>query len=112
MARRMKHSCKLVPRFLLPRWDRKQGAKNVISFCREQGITHFLINARRYAKSIVSRSSTFEPLTSYAAGILKGVKPEDLIFSAPPESVVVFRHGSLLLIDVEKLEQVWVRERG
>lgn len=82
--------------------------RNVVrSFCKEQGITHFLINKKRYTKSIRSRSFTFEPLSSYAAALLKGVKAEDLVFSEPPEAAIIFLHGNLILIDVEKLGREW-----
>ena len=38
-----KHNCKLVPRLLLPRWEIKKNAENMIRFCREIGADEMMV---------------------------------------------------------------------
>jgi len=79
------------------------GEQPVLDYARQHGVTHFLIDKRKYKSDLVKRSASFEPLTAFAKKLLSGVEPEELYFHDIPKRAVVFRQGSWLLVEVARL---------
>ncbi len=80
--------------------------KVVFDYAHRNGVTHFLIDTRRYRKDFRRRSASFDPFTGYAKNLLSGVRLDDLVFANVPKQAVVFRRGSYLVVDVTRLEKV------
>jgi hypothetical protein len=72
-------------------------------------VTHFLINNARYRSNFRSKAGSFQPLTDYVRGELRGTSLDDLVLARPPKSAVVFDYKKWRVVSVAKLEQTWKR---
>jgi hypothetical protein len=82
-------------------------ADDVFTICEKEGITHILLNTKRYAENFGEKSMTFEPLTGFTLELLKDVDLADLVFSNPPAEASLVKHREYNLIDVSLLRKAW-----
>jgi hypothetical protein len=81
----------------------------VLDFARRYQVTHFMINTSRYGGNYLSHAGSFEPLTSFAQGLLRNATPPTLLFGDIPPEAVVFKFRQFRLVDVSKLSKVWAK---
>ncbi len=72
-------------------------------YVQKHGVTHFLVNTRRYEGDVADRSESFEPFTEFSKELLSGVEASDLLFKRLPRESVVFRLGRWRVVDAELL---------
>lgn len=78
---------------------------SILDYSHEHGVTHFLIDRKKYRSNLVKRSASFEPFTQTAKSILEDVDSDDLFFRDVPEAAIVYKKGSWLLVDVARLTE-------
>lgn len=81
--------------------------EKVLAYAQKHKVTHFLLHEKRYGSEFRKRSGSFEPFTTFARDILKGVEREDLVLGNVPPEAVVFRRGPWQVVDVSRLEAAW-----
>src|SRR5690606_30821765 len=79
----------------------------VLDYAKKHGVTHFLINTHRYGKGFRKHAGSFEPFTTFARDLLKGVKRNELVFAQLPASAIEFRYQRWRVVSVQALEQAW-----
>jgi hypothetical protein len=77
--------------------------EDVFRYAEKYGVTHFVINRKRYGTSFVQRSASFEPLTQFATKLLRKRELSALVFEHIPSSAIVFTHGDNVVVDVARL---------
>ena len=81
--------------------------QEVLAYARKYKVTHLLVNQVRYRSDFVGRSRSFQPLTAFAQELLKDRSRKDLVLARVPSSAVIFRHGRMSIVDVNKLAEAW-----
>jgi hypothetical protein len=81
----------------------------VLDFARRYEVTHFMINTGRYGQNYLSSSGSFEPLTTFAQGLLRNAPQTELVLGNVPEEAVVFKFRQFRLVDVSKLSKAWAK---
>lgn len=79
----------------------------VFRYAAKYHVSYFLINQARYGGNFRRASGSFQPLSAFAARILRDKTRNDLLFAQVPPSAVVFREGRFLLVDVKRLRRAW-----
>lgn len=82
----------------------------VLAYAKKYAVTHLLVNSDRYKRDFVKKAQSFEPLSTFARELLRDRRLEDLVLRDIPEEAVIHRHGSLLLVDVQRLARAWESE--
>lgn len=80
---------------------------DVLDYCAEYGVTHFLIRTDRYEGDPRRGAAVFEPITTFIVEHLAAVEHDDLVLLKAPADAVVFEHDPYRLIEVEALRHSW-----
>ncbi len=78
--------------------------KNILEYAEKYGVTHFLLNERRYGRRFKRKSRSFQPFTRYARRLLRGKKEKELFFDKPPKDAVIYDRGAWKIVDVSQLD--------
>lgn len=86
--------------------------ETVLAYCRDLGITHILVDLRRYGPAYRPAGDiSFEPLRTYVRELLSDRTPQEMVLSRIPPDAVVINKFPVLVVDVERLATAW-REAG
>jgi len=77
----------------------------LLAYCQRYGITHLLINTRRYEEDFRLKARVFPPFDEYIESILAGVDHDQLVVRRLPEGAVVFVHDPWVVFDVSLLKK-------
>jgi hypothetical protein len=86
--------------------------EDVLAYAKRYKVSHLLLNRRRYGADFAKNARSFEPFSSYATKLLRGIERDQLVLANVPDDAVVFRRGQWSLVSVAKLERAWERERA
>ncbi|HET9955016.1 MAG TPA: hypothetical protein VFQ61_10955 [Polyangiaceae bacterium] len=81
--------------------------ETVLSYARKYRVSHLLVNRSRYRGDIIRQSRSFEPLTTFARELLERADLNGLVLANIPAPAIIYSHGNLDLVDVEKLQRAW-----
>lgn len=81
--------------------------RTVLEYAEKHGVTHLLVHRGRYRGDFRKRSGSFEPFTSFARDLLKGVDRKELVLASVPKEAVVFQKGHWQVVDVGRLREAW-----
>jgi hypothetical protein len=81
----------------------------VLDYAKKNGVTHVLVNNNRYGRNFVKNAGSFQPLSGYARGLLRGVRSGDLVLAEPPTSAVIYSTSRWRVVDIKKLREAWAR---
>lgn len=83
--------------------------KKILEYAEKYGVTHFFIYNRRYRKNFRKKARTFEPFSSFTNRLLKDRNLDDMVFTQPPKSAIVYqgKKGLSFLLEVEALRKAW-----
>lgn len=75
----------------------------VREYAQKYGVTHFLINGRRYRRDFRRHAKSFEPFSSYARDLLAGKREKQLYFDRVPEAAIIYEQGPWKVVAVSQL---------
>ena len=78
----------------------------LLAYCQRYGITHLLINTRRYGEDFRLKASVFPPFDEFIESLLAGVDRDQLVVRRLPEHAEVFVHEPWVVFDVSLVTQV------
>lgn len=81
----------------------------IVSFCEQKGVTHVLVNKRRYEADFRSQAGLFQPLGSWINSLLAEVSQEKLVLGTPPKEAIVWENARFTILDVGALKRAWGR---
>ncbi|MBW1786603.1 MAG: hypothetical protein JRK53_08320 [Deltaproteobacteria bacterium] len=79
----------------------------VIAFAEAFGVTHFLLRSNRYSHKFSSSRPLVEPFESYFRKKIEDIEAADLALADIPEEAVVYRDKKRVLIEIDRLRDVW-----
>lgn len=79
--------------------------RDVFDYADQNDVTHFLINRHRYGQRMKKHAGSFEPFSSYVNKLLRGKRPDAMIFDDVPKEAVIFQSRRYQVVSVEKLRR-------
>lgn len=79
----------------------------ILAFCRQFGVTHFLVNSERYGPDFLQKLRFMEPFDSALTlrlGLLDRASP---VWESIPSSAVEFEESGFVMVNVKKLFEAW-----
>ena len=86
--------------------------EEVLGYCKKYGVTHLLLNRKRFGKNFRYMAYVFEPFDSMIMPYLRKIDRMDLVLNPEtiPKDIVIVEQENLLLIEVSRLEEYWRSE--
>jgi hypothetical protein len=94
---------------------------SLISYCQNYKVTHLYLMRNRYSADFKKKAllyypngkkqwKLFEPFQSYVVSLLEPIERESLILANPPDETIVYSEGDLIILDVERFKQFWIKK--
>ncbi len=77
----------------------------LLTYCQRYGLTHLLINTRRYGEDFRLAASLFPPFDEFIESILAGVDRDQLVVRRLPQDAEVFVHDPWVVFDMSLVTQ-------
>jgi hypothetical protein len=79
----------------------------LLEYCRQERVTHILVNRGRYGSDFRARAQMFEPFGGFLRNYLIKIQLEQLVLRAPPREAIIYDDGRYQIIGVQRLNETW-----